>query len=447
MQEKKETEKVAIVTLGCEKNKIDSEIMHDLIDRRGYEVVDRPEEATVVVVNTCGFIQAAKEESIDTILSMAQLKDKGKVKSLIVAGCLTERYQEILLQEMPEIDGLVGTGHFDQITAIIDASLEGKHPVMVGNPAFSYEHISRKRNEKTFSAFVKIAEGCDNACTFCAIPMMRGKLRSRTVGSIVREVERLVSEGVKETSLIAQDLSNYGVDLAGESLLPQLLEALQEIRGLHWIRLHYLYPGAFSDSLLDAMVSFDKVVPYVDIPLQHSEDRILRRMRRPGYQADIRRLIERIRGKIPDVAIRTSIIVGFPGETEEDFESLVRFVQEMKFDRLGVFTYSQEEGTPAARLPGQVAEEVKEARAGRLMEIQRPITAERNGRFMGRILPVLVEKKSDEDKIYIGRTPYDAVEVDGEVYLTGFVGKIGDIVPVRITHAYDYDLAGEAVSK
>lgn len=445
MQQKNETEKVAIITLGCEKNRIDSEIMSDLIHRRGYQLVDRPEEATVIVVNTCGFIQAAKEESIDTILNMAQFKERGKLKSLIVAGCLTERYQEILLQEMPEIDGLVGTGHFDRITTVIEETLKGKQPVLVGNPAFSYENISRKRKENSPTAFVKIAEGCDNGCTFCAIPIMRGKLRSRTIPSVVREVEGLVAEGVKEVSLIAQDLSNYGMDLTGASLLPDLLKELQEIDGLKWIRLHYLYPGAFSDRLLEAMASYDKVVPYVDIPLQHSEDRILRRMRRPGYQADIRQLVDRIRRRVPDVAIRTSIIVGFPGETEEDFERLLAFIREMRFDRLGVFTYSQEEGTPAARLPDQVPEEIKEARANRLMEIQREITADRNQRFVGRTLPVLVEKMDEEGRFYIGRTPYDAVEVDGEVYITGYRGSVGEIVPVRITHAYDYDLAGEAI--
>ncbi|WP_028986616.1 30S ribosomal protein S12 methylthiotransferase RimO [Thermicanus aegyptius] len=447
MQQKHGEEKVAIVTLGCEKNKVDSEIMSDLIDRKGYQLVDRPEEATVVIVNTCGFIDAAKEESIDTILEVARLKGHGQLKSLIVAGCLTERYQEILLQEMPEIDGLVGTGNIDKITAVIEESLAGRHPVYVGNPAFSYENISRKRREKRASAFVKIAEGCNNQCTFCAIPIMRGKLRSRTIASVTREVRQLVEEGVKEVSLIAQDLSNYGVDLTGRSLLPDLLRSLQEIPQLSWIRLHYLYPGAFSDELLETMATCDKVVPYADIPLQHSEDSILRRMRRPGYQTDIRNLLRRIRDRIPDVAIRTSIIVGFPGETEEDFENLLSFIKEVKFDRLGVFTYSQEEGTPAARLKEQVADEVKEERAGRLMEIQRRITAERNSRFVGRILPVLVEKKDEKNGVYIGRTPYDAVEVDGEVYLTGYRGDVGEIIPVRITHSYDYDLAGVAINR
>ncbi|MBE3553539.1 MAG: 30S ribosomal protein S12 methylthiotransferase RimO [Thermicanus sp.] len=447
MQQKIVGEKVAIITLGCEKNKVDSEIMSDLIDRKGYQLVDRPEEATVVIVNTCGFIDAAKEESVDTILEVAQLKGHGQLKSLIVAGCLTERYQEILLQEMPEIDGLVGTGNLDKITAVIEDSLSGEHPVYVGNPAFSYENISRKRKEKSASAFVKIAEGCNNQCTFCAIPIMRGKLRSRTIGSVVREVRQLVGEGVKEVSLIAQDLSNYGVDLTGRSLLPDLLRSLQEIPQLSWIRLHYLYPGAFSDDLLEAMVTCDKVVPYVDIPLQHSEDSILRRMRRPGYQTDIRNLLLRIRERIPDVAIRTSIIVGFPGETEEDFENLLSFIKEAKFDRLGVFTYSREEGTHAARIKEQVADEVKEERAGRLMEVQRSITAERNSRFVGRILPVLVEKKDEDNGVYIGRTPYDAVEVDGEVYLTGYRGDVGEIIPVHITHSYDYDLVGVAINR
>lgn len=439
------SEKVAIVTLGCEKNLVDSEIMSDLIDKRGYELVESPNDATVVIVNTCGFIDVAKQESIDMILEVANLKQHGSLKSLIVAGCLTQRYKEVLIQEMPEIDGLVGTGDFDKITHIIDESLAGKKPIYVGNPIFSYENVTRKKADKDkATVFVKIAEGCDNDCTFCIIPSLRGGLRSRTIESIVRETTELGAAGIKEICLIAQDLTNYGLDLYGEPSLPKLLDALQQVDGIEWIRLHYLYPGAFNEALLDAIANNSKVVPYIDMPLQHSEDAILRRMRRPGRQTDIRNLVARLRAKLPDLSLRTSIIVGFPGETEEEFERLIDFVKEIQFDRLGVFTYSQEEGTPAARIADQVPDEVKERRANQLMEVQREIANERNSRFVGRTLPVLIEKYDGRNDIYIGRTAYDAPEIDGEIYVSNYHGAIGNIVPVRVTHAYDFDLSGEA---
>ncbi len=440
------SEKVAIITLGCEKNLVDSEIMSDLIDKRGYQLVESPNEATVVIVNTCGFIDAAKEESIDTILEVANLKEHGELKSLIVAGCLTQRYKEVLVNEMPEIDGLVGTGDFDKITQIIDESLAGKQPIYVGNPVFSYENVTRRKGDQDkATVFVKIAEGCDNDCTFCIIPTLRGSLRSRSVESIVKEATQLGQEGIKEICLIAQDLTNYGFDLYGEPSLPKLLDALQQVNGIEWIRLHYIYPGAFNEQLLEAMAGNSKVVPYIDMPLQHSEDAILRRMRRPGRQTDIRRLVAQIRAEIPDLALRTSIIVGFPGETEDEFERLIEFVKEIQFDRLGVFTYSQEEGTPAARIADQVPDEVKERRANQLMEVQREITNIRNSRLVGRTIPVLIEKYDGRNDIFIGRTAYDAPEIDGEIYVSNYHGAIGEIVSVRVTHSYDYDLSGEAV--
>lgn len=441
------TEKVAIITLGCEKNRVDSEIMSDLIDKRGYELVDDPQQATVVIVNTCGFIDAAKQESIDTILEVANLKESGNLKSLIVAGCLTQRYKEVLIQEMPEIDGLVGTGDFDKITQIIDESLAGKRPIYVGNPVFSYENVSRKKlDQSPASVFIKIAEGCDNSCTFCIIPALRGPLRSRTIESIVREAEEYGKSGVKEICLIAQDLTNYGLDLYGEPSLAKLLDHLQQVEGIEWIRLHYIYPGAFDDRLLEAIATNSKVVPYIDMPLQHSEDAILRRMRRPGRQTDIRKLVEKIRTRIPDVALRTSIIVGFPGETEEEYERLLSFLQEIQFDRLGVFTYSQEEGTPAARIKEQIPDEVKERRATQLMELQREITKQRNDRLVGKIIPVLIEKYDGRNNVHIGRTPYDAPEIDGEIFVVNYTGELGKIVPVRVTHSFDFDLSGEAIS-
>lgn len=439
-------EKVAIVTLGCEKNLVDSDIMAHLIDDKGYELVDDPEQADIVVVNTCGFIDVAKEESINTILDMADYKTSGRLKSLIVSGCLTQRYKDELMKEMPEIDGIVGTGDFDKITDVIEEAMSGKRPVLVGNPAFSYENVSRKKvKEGTYSAYVKIAEGCDNHCTFCTIPSFRGSFRSRSIESVVKETEELAQQGVKEVILIAQDLTNYGMDLYGELRLPQLIEEMSKVNGIEWIRLHYMYPGYFTDSLLDVIADNPKVCKYIDMPLQHSEDHILKKMNRPGRQRDIRSLVRRIRERIPDVAIRTSIIVGFPGETEEDFQRLLAFVKEMEFDRLGVFTYSDEEGTPATRLPDHVNQETKDHRAQTLMEVQREIARKNHNRLVGRELDVIIEKYDGRNDIYIGRTQFDAPEIDGEVFVSGYQGSLGQIVRVKITHSYDFDLAGEVV--
>lgn len=440
-------EKVSIVTLGCEKNLVDSEIMSGLIHERGYELVDRPEDATVVIVNTCAFIDAAKEESVQTILDLAELKETARLKALIVAGCLTQRYKEELMKEMPEIDGIVGTGDFVRIGDIIDEALHGKKPVYVGNPVFAYEEVlPRRLATPTYTAYVKIAEGCNNNCTFCSIPLMRGKFRSRRIETIVDEVKRLAEQGVKEISLIAQDSTYYGMDLYGTFKLPELLNRVSEVPGIAWVRLHYAYPGFFTDELIDVIASNPKICKYVDMPLQHSEDAILKRMRRPGRQRDVRELVAKIRERIPDVALRTTMIVGFPGETEEDFARLCDFVREMKFDRLGVFAYSQEEDTPAARLPDQVPDEVKQYRAHTLMEVQREVARENAAKYLGRTLDVLIERYDGRSDVYVGRSQYDAPEVDGEVYVSNIRANIGDIVKVRITHAYEYDLSGEGIA-
>ncbi|PDO10575.1 MAG: ribosomal protein S12 methylthiotransferase RimO [Candidatus Reconcilbacillus cellulovorans] len=441
-------EKVKLVTLGCEKNLVDSEIMEGLLHRHGHQPVKHLREATVVVVNTCGFIDAAKEESVQTILELAELKQKGKLKALIVAGCLVQRYKDELMREIPEIDGIIGTGEFDRIAEIVDAALAGGKPSFVGHPAFNYDRLlPRRLSGPRHSVYVKIAEGCDNGCTFCSIPLMRGAFRSRSVESIVAEVESLCAQGAKEINLIAQDSTNYGRDLYGRLMLPELLNRIGEIPGVRWIRLHYAYPGFFTDELIDTIASNPKICKYVDMPLQHCVDRILRRMRRPGRERDIRELIDKIRERIPDVALRTSFIVGFPGETEEDFERLVSFVREIKFDRLGVFAYSREEGTPAARLPDQVPEDIKERRQAELMEVQREIAAERNARFVGRELDVIVDRFDRKNGVYVGRTQYDAPEVDGEVFVSGLDrAAIGDIRKVRITHSLEFDLAGEGVA-
>ncbi len=441
------SEKVKVVTLGCEKNLVDSEIMSGLIHGRGFTLVDDKEEATVIIVNTCGFIDAAKEESVNTILDMAELKQTGNLKALIVSGCLTQRYKETLMKEMPEIDGIIGTGDFDKINDIIDQALAGKKPILVGNPVFNYEKVlPRRLATPRYTAYVKIAEGCDNACTFCSIPMMRGKFRSRSIESIVAEVEQLAEQGVKEVSLIAQDSTNYGTDRYDRFMLPELLNRVSEVPGIAWVRLHYAYPGFFTDELIETIAANPKICKYVDMPLQHSEDAVLKRMRRPGRQRDARELIEKIRSRIPDVALRTSIIVGFPGETERDFENLIRFIREIQFDRLGVFAYSQEEDTPASRLPDQVPDEVKEWRANTLMEVQREISRQISGKHIGKIMDVLIERYDGRNDVYIGRSQYDAPEIDGEVFVTNCRSDIGDIRKVRITHSIDFDLSGEAVS-
>lgn len=440
-------EKVSVVTLGCEKNLVDSEIMSGLIHQRGFTLVEKPEDATVIIVNTCGFIDAAKEESVNTILNLAELKDSARLKALIVSGCLTQRYKKELMDEMPEIDGIVGTGDFHRINDIIDEALRGRKPVYVGNPVFNYEeNLPRLLSTPRHAAYVKIAEGCDNACTFCSIPIMRGQFRSRSMESIVAEVKLLADQGVKEISLIAQDSTNYGTDLYEGFKLPELLNKVSEVPGIAWVRLHYAYPGFFTDELIEAIASNPKICNYIDMPLQHSEDSILKRMRRPGRQRDVRELVGKIRSRIPEVALRTSMIVGFPGETDEDFDRLCDFVREMKFDRLGVFTYSQEEDTPAHRLPNQLSDEIKQFRQNTLMEIQREVAKDNAAKYVGRTIDVLVERYDGRSDVFIGRSQYDAPEVDGEVYISKCPVQIGEISKVRITHAYEYDLSGEGIA-
>ncbi|MCZ8519983.1 MULTISPECIES: 30S ribosomal protein S12 methylthiotransferase RimO [Paenibacillus] len=441
------TEKVKVVTLGCEKNLVDSEIMSGLVHERGYTLVSEKEEATIIIVNTCGFIDAAKEESVNTILDMADLKQTANLKALIVSGCLTQRYKEELLKEMPEIDGIVGTGDFHNINQIIDEALAGRMPVYVGNPVFNYEQkLPRRMATPRYTAYVKIAEGCDNACTFCSIPIMRGKFRSRSMESILDEVGQLAAQGVKEISLIAQDSTNYGTDLYDGFKLPELMNRVSEVEGIEWVRLHYAYPGFFTDELIEVIATNPKVCKYIDMPLQHSSDSILKRMRRPGRQRDSRELIRKIRDRIPGVSLRTSIIVGFPGETEEDFENLKSFVSDVQFDRLGVFTYSKEEDTPASRLPDQVPDEVKEYRSNVLMELQRQISNNRGSGRIGQVIDVLIEKYDGRNDVYVGRSQFDAPEIDGEVFVGGKELAIGSIAKVRITHSFEFDLSGEVVA-
>lgn len=435
---------VSIITLGCAKNSVDSDIMKDLLQSNQYIIEENQEMAEVIIVNTCGFIESAKQESVDTILEIADLKTTGKLEYLIVAGCLAQRYKEELLEEIPEIDGIVGTGDFQKIYQIINECEAGLRPVHTGHPAVSYDDFANfhKNRESGPSAFVKIAEGCDNFCTFCIIPKLRGSYRSRTIESIYDEVSSLAQKGTKEINLVAQDSSLYGHDIYGKPEISQLLRKLNTVEGIQWIRLLYTYPGHLDEELIDAIASLPKVCKYVEIPLQHSENKILKLMNRPGQQKNIKELITTLRKRIPDVAIRTTLIVGFPGETEEDFINLKQFVEEVKFDRLGVFTYSKEEDTAAANLKGHIDQDIKEQRAHEIMECQRKITELRNSRFIGKTLPVLIER-IEEDGVYVGRTQYDAPEIDSEIYIYESALQIGEIVPVKITHVIDYDLAGE----
>ncbi|PWK15490.1 30S ribosomal protein S12 methylthiotransferase RimO [Tumebacillus permanentifrigoris] len=445
----KTAQKIHFVTLGCEKNLVDSEVMMGIVQGKEYTIVDNAEDADVVVVNTCGFIDEAKAESVETILQMAQLKESAHVKSVLVAGCMAQRYKDELMTEIPEIDGIVGTQDFIQITDLIEESLTGSRPqyFSAGNPIYLYdENTPRVHTSGNISAYLKIAEGCNHACTFCIIPTMRGKLRSRTIESIVTEAEQLVAQGVKEIILIAQDTTDYGVDVYKKRRLADLLEALNNVEGLHWIRLHYAYPGFFTDEVIDAIARLDRVAKYIDMPLQHSEDHILKAMQRPGHQAGVRKLVQKIRDRVPNVALRTSIIVGFPGETDEDFENLCGFVRDLQFDHVGVFTYSPEEGTPSAQFEAQVPVETKERRSNILMEVAREVASQRQARHVGEVLDVLIEKFDEEDpSIRVGRTQFDARDIDGLVFVANSDAAIGDMIKVRVTHAFDFDLSGEAV--
>ncbi len=440
--------KLAIITLGCAKNHVDSDIMTHLLTSQNYELVDDLGEAEIIIINTCGFIEIAKQESIDKILEIADYKED-KLKVLIVAGCLAERYAKELQEEIEEIDAIIGTGDFDQIANVIDEVRSGLRPAYTGHKANSYEEYVDYYNKRSAgaSAYIKIAEGCDNNCTFCIIPKLRGSYRSRSIESIVSEVRNLAQQGTKEVNLVAQDSSIYGHDIYDKVMIVELLEELNNIDGIEWIRLLYTYPSFLSDELIDAIARLDKVCKYVEIPLQHSEDRLLKLMNRPDKKSEIVLLLQKLRERIPNITIRTTLIVGFPSESEEEFTNLKEFVRSMEFDRLGAFAYSREEGTPADKLPGHLRAEVKEARLLEINHIQEKIIEKRNSRLLNKVLPVIVEGKL-EDNLYSARTIYDAPEIDGMVTLTsGGELEIGNIYQARINHVLDYDFAGEVVLK
>lgn len=440
--------KIALESLGCSKNLVDAEIMMGILNRKGYKLVGEFEEADIILVNTCGFIESAKQESIDTILDLAQLKENGNLKLLIVTGCLAQRYAKELQAEIPEIDAIVGTGSYQQIDEII-ANLEKENNIVSLNDIeFAYnEDLPRYVTTPEYMAYLKIGEGCDNHCTYCIIPKLRGRYRSRKMEDIIKEAKDLASKGVKELVVIAQDTTKYGLDLYGEVKLPQLLEELAQIDGIKWIRIMYSYPESITEELVKVIKKYDNICNYFDMPIQHASNKVLKLMNRNTTKEDIKSKVEMIRKYIPDATLRTTIIVGFPGETDEDFNELVEFAKDMKFDRLGAFAYSREEDTPADKLPNHLDEDVKLQRRDQLMLVQQEISQNLNAQKIDNEYEVLIEEQI-EDKVYIGRTQGDAEEIDSIVYVKSENQlEIGSFVKVKINNALEYDLMGDVVNE
>ncbi|MDI3538152.1 MAG: ribosomal protein methylthiotransferase [Bacillota bacterium] len=436
--------KVGLVSLGCPKNLVDSEGLLARLIERGYELTTNPAEADVIVVNTCGFIDAAKEESIDTILEMATYKEKGRCRKLVVTGCLSQRYPQEIAAEIPEVDAVIGTGSLERLPAILDELESGSRVVAVDAPG-GFQGGARILATYPGTAYLKIAEGCNHRCSFCVIPELRGPLKSRPEEEIVAEALTLARQGVKEIILVAQDTTSYGLDLYHELRLPSLLRKLAAIPEIKWVRLLYMYPERITSELLSTIAEEPKVCRYFDIPLQHASDRILKAMGRASRQSSVRRLIEEIRRVLPEAALRTTFIVGFPGETEAEYEELSAFVKEQEFDWVGVFSYSPQEGTPAADMPGQVPEEVKEDRRERLLKLQRRVSLERNRAWLGKQLEVLIERV--EKGTGRGRCFRQAPEVDGITRVRGRGLKVGEFVRVEINHASIYDIGGRVVDE
>ncbi len=437
--------KILFVSLGCDKNLVDSEMMLGLLQQKGYSFTDDETEADIVVVNTCCFIGDAKEESINSLLEMAELKKTGQVKVLIAAGCLAQRYREEIQKEIPEVDAVIGTMAINEITTAVEAALAGKrgnyYRELNAAPPFMQERVLTTGGH---FAYLKIAEGCNKRCTYCIIPKVRGNYRSIPMEELIAQAKSLGERGVRELILVAQETTLYGIDLYGEKTLPKLVRELAKLSDIYWIRILYCYPEEITEELIETIAEEPKVCHYLDIPIQHASDNILKSMGRRTNQEELRLWIERLRERIPDICLRTTLISGFPGETQEDFEELYRFVNEMEFDRLGVFPYSQEEDTRAAEMPEQIEQEVKEARRDELMELQQAIAFEKAEDMVGRVLDVMVEGKVADEDVYVTRTYRDAPNVDGYLFLNTTASLMtGDFVRVLVTDSNEYDLIGE----
>jgi len=447
-------QKFNIISLGCARNLVDSEVMAGVLHQNDYELVPEPETADIVLINTCGFIAAAKEESIDTILDVARLKEEGKVKKLIVAGCLSQRYPNELAKELPEVDFFIGTGEVPRIAEILKEHEAQARRQYVGLPSYLYDHSTpRIRSTPSYTAFVKVSEGCDHKCAFCIIPQMRGPHRSRSIDSIFNEACKLTEKGVKEINLIAQDLTAYGRDRKDGTTLEGLLSELANVPQLHWLRLLYAYPNFLDDALLEVIRDSEKICKYIDIPFQHISQSILQRMRRGKSGSSVREATQKLRKFIPGLTLRTSLIVGFPGETDTDFSELLDFVEEAEFERLGVFKYSPEEGTAAARMGAQVSEQVKERRWQEVMDLQSVISRKKNEGLIGTIQRVMIDDVALNSERVTGRTQGHAPEVDGVVFVESDDSRPkrvpvrpGDMIDVKITGALDYDLISETIN-
>lgn len=437
--------KIGLVSLGCPKNLVDSEIMLGALKNKGYEIVSDEKQADIIIVNTCGFIESAKQESIDTILEMAALKGH-TCELLIVTGCLAQRYKKTILDEIPEVDAVAGTGNYREIASVIRKAYEGSRPLLCGEPdgaAYS-EEGERILSTTGGYAYLKIAEGCDNRCTYCVIPSLRGRFRSRRMEEILKEAADLAASGVRELILIAQDTTRYGEDIYGRRQLAELLRKLSGIGGIEWIRLLYCYPEEIDDELISEISNNDKICKYIDIPLQHASDTILKKMGRRGGCGDIARLIEKLRSRIPDVILRTTFIVGFPGETEEDYAILYEFIKKYRFDRLGIFMYSKEDDTPAAGMRRQIPAKIKKMRYSELMKLQEGISAGLNKDRLGKIYKVLVEGVAEDGIFYYGRSYAEAPDIDGLIYFASSRPlETGRFVNVEILNCEQYDLTGE----
>lgn len=436
--------KVGMVSLGCSKNQVDGEIMLSLIQRDGYELCGDAQQCDVVIINTCAFIEDAKREAIENILEFCELKRQGVIKAVVVTGCLAERYQQELVTEIPEADVILGIGRNTDIVHAIDQALHGEHVVEFAPKEELVMDAERVLTNAPYYAYIKLADGCDNRCTYCAIPNIRGRFRSRKMENILEEVRRFAAQGVTEMNLVAQDTTRYGEDIYGKLMLPELIREVCKVDGVHWVRILYCYPQRITDELLEVMASEPKVVKYMDVPVQHASGRVLKAMNRRDDYEYLRNLMQRIREKIPGVVLRTTFITGFPGETEEDFAEMTRLVKEVKFERLGCFTYSPEDGTPAYSMPDQIDEETKRRRADIVMSEQLAIAEEFARSWIGKELEVVVEGLNEETGIYYGRSYMDAPDIDTRIYFDSpYEHETGEYVMVTVTGSQGYDLMAE----